>query len=492
MTRLDPQHYLPIVEGMAHTRILCVGDVMLDRFMYGSVDRISPESPIPVFSHERESRMLGGAGNVVRNLLSLGADVTMVSVVGDDAVGNQLTALVGEEARLLPYLICEQHRISSKKTRYVAAGQQLLRADHETKAPISEVSASRLLETVTSELNGHGALILSDYGKGVLTPAVCTSLIAAAKKAHIPVLVDPKHPDISVYAGCDILSPNLRELAQYAGEASLTNTAAIVAAGQLLCRDHGIGHILVTRGKDGMVLISPQGMVAETHARAREVFDVSGAGDTVIATLALTIATGADLQDAMQLSNIAAGIVVGRLGTAVVYRDDITAALYMQQTREHHRKIMPADIAKDVIAGWKRDGLRVGFTNGCFDIMHAGHVSLLQDAKSQCDRLVVGMNTDASVTRLKGPTRPVNAENDRAHLLAAISSVDAVVLFDDDTPLTLLEILRPDILMKGADYSKEQVVGWEMVESYGGRVHLIPLKEGYSTTNMIQKMAKNA
>lgn len=485
----NPNHFLPIIAQLEGQSVLCVGDVMLDRFMYGSVDRISPESPIPVFAHGHEARMLGGAGNVVRNLLSLGAEATLVSVIGDDAVGNQLTGLVGQEQHLLPYLITEKGRISTKKTRYVASGQQLLRADHETKQPISAATQTRLLEDALSELPRHKALILSDYGKGVLTAQVCRTLIEAAQTHNVPVLVDPKQREFSVYAGATVLSPNLKELAAAAGVEGFVSATEIAEAAASMCRTHGIAYVLVTRGKDGMLLADKNGEVAQVEATAHEVFDVSGAGDTAIATLALAVASGASVADAMMLGNLAAGVVVGRLGTAVVYRTDLTSALYMQQSAQQQRKMLPLNIACDVVAGWKRDGLRVGFTNGCFDIMHAGHVTLLHDAKAQCDRLIVGLNSDASVSRLKGPTRPVNMSVDRAQLLAALSMVDLVVVFEEDTPLKLLEALQPDILMKGADYSKEQVVGWQMVEAYGGKIVLLPLKEGYSTTDIIKKVS---
>ncbi len=468
--------------------LLCVGDVMLDRFIYGRVDRISPEAPIPVFSAEREARMLGGAGNVVRNLLSLGASASFASVVGDDLVATQLTALVGEEERLVPYLITERGRISTKKTRYVAASQQLLRSDSETKAPIRDETAQKILDLILPELATHQALILSDYGKGVLTPELCARLILEARAQSIPVFVDPKARDVSIYAGATVLSPNLKELALASGVDGFANDAAIIAAAQALVRAHRFHYVLVTRGERGMTLVDAEGLVSHADATAQQVFDVSGAGDTVIATLAATYAAGAPMPLAMELANLAGGIVVGRLGTAVVHREDLTAALYTHRAMALQQKILPAETARAMVTNWQREGLTVGFTNGCFDIMHAGHIQLLSDAKARCDKLIVALNTDASVRGLKGPTRPVNAEMDRAQVLAALGVVDAVVLFDEETPLALLQLLQPDILMKGADYTKEQVVGWQLVESYGGRVELLPLKNGYSTTGIIERM----
>lgn len=483
---------LSIIDTIPSARLLCVGDIMLDRFIYGHVDRISPEAPIPVFTTEKESRMLGGAGNVVRNILSLGAEATFVSVIGDDSVGKHLTALVGAEKHLVPYLITETGRVSTKKTRYVAGGQQMLRADHETKTTLQDTTAAQMLKIIVDEISEHKAIILSDYGKGILTQPVVRTIIDAAKAKKVPVFVDPKQRDVSVYAGATVLSPNLKELAQTMGVDGFHSADAIVSAAQTLCKQHAFEFVLVTRGKDGMTLVNAKGLVKHIAANARDVFDVSGAGDTAIATLAAAYAASGDMTHAAELANLAAGVVVGRLGTAVVYRSDLTTALYTNQALEHQQKILPLNYAQDMVTSWKRDKLKVGFTNGCFDIMHAGHVSLLQDAKARCDKLVIGVNTDASVKRLKGDSRPVNQELDRATLLAALSMVDLVVLFEEDTPIKLLEALKPDALMKGADYTKEQVVGWELVESYGGKVELLPLKQGYSTTNIIKKATSAA
>lgn len=477
-----------ILDRLSDIRVLCIGDVMLDRFIYGHVARISPEAPIPIFTAEREERMLGGAGNVVRNLLSLGASASFAAVVGDDAVANQLTSLVGAESRVTPYLITERGRLSTKKTRYVATSQQLLRSDSETKAPIKADTASKILELVLPEIATHHAVILSDYGKGVLTPALCRAIIDAAKAASIPVFVDPKARDVSIYAGATVLSPNVKELALAAGVDGFANDDELINAARQLARTHHFHYVLTTRGEHGMTLVDAQGLVRHVDATASEVFDVSGAGDTVIATLAASYAAGATMPLATELANLAGGIVVGRLGTAVVHATDLTAALYSNRAMSLQQKILPRDTALATVTNWKREGLTVGFTNGCFDIMHAGHISLLSDARASCDKLIVALNTDASVRGLKGPTRPVNAEMDRAQVLAALGCVDAVVLFDEETPLELLKLLTPDVLMKGADYKKEQVVGWQLVESYGGRVELLALKDGYSTTNIIKKM----
>ena len=433
--------------------------------------------------------MLGGAGNVVRNLLSLGTEAAFVSVVGDDMVGNHLTKLVGAEERLIPTLISERGRISTQKTRYVAASQQLLRSDHETKAPIKPETIAKISDMLLPEIGEYHAVILSDYGKGLLTPALCRAIIDTAKSKNVPIFVDPKQRDVSVYAGATVLSPNLKELAIASGVDEFADDAAIIEAARTLALTHQFTYVLVTRGEQGMTLVDAEGLVVHLDAEAQQVFDVSGAGDTVIATLAATYAAGATMPMAANLANLGGGIVVGRLGTAVVHRTDLTAALYTHRAAQLQQKILPLDTACDVIANWRRDGLTIGFTNGCFDIMHAGHITLLAAAKARCDRLIVALNTDDSVRALKGPSRPINAEMDRAQVIAALGVVDAVVLFNDDTPLELIKQLKPDVLMKGADYTKEQVVGADLVESYGGRVELIPLKDGYSTTGIIRKAA---
>jgi len=477
------------VDDFAKARVLCIGDIMLDRFIYGSVERISPEAPIPVFSMESEDLMLGGAGNVVRNIVSLGAEACFLSVVGDDAVGKQLLGLIGEEDNVEPYVLSEKDRISTKKTRYIAGNQQLLRSDKETRAAITEASESQLMDIAKDVIPKFDIIILSDYGKGTLSPQLIRRIIDTAKEHNKKVIVDPKSRDFGLYAGAYLVSPNLSELANASGRDHFDNDVEIVEAAHALLKEHTLEHVLVTRGKDGMTLVYKNGESLHIPARAKEVFDVSGAGDTAIATLAVAHASGLDLADAALSANVAAGIVVGKLGTAVVYRTDLKTALYTHDTMAGQSKVLPQNLAADAVANWQRQGLKVGFTNGCFDIMHAGHVQLLQDARAECDRLVVGLNSDDSVKRLKGESRPVNAEMDRAMLLAALHVVDLVVIFREDTPLRLLEDLRPDVLMKGADYTKETVVGAELVESYGGEIVLLPLKEGYSTTNTIAKLS---
>lgn len=475
------------IERFAGARVLCVGDAMLDRFVYGSVSRISPEAPIPVITRDSEKSMPGGSGNVVRNIVSLGASCCFVSIIGDDAIGKRLVSLIGEEPNVEPYLITEKGRVTTEKARFISGNQQLLRCDNETKTAITRASTERIYQIAADELPNHQALILSDYGKGVLQEDTVRKLIQQANEKNIPIFVDPKQRDFSVYQGAFLISPNLYELALVAGVDQFDSEDAIIATAKAQIEKHNIQHILVTRGKDGMTLVSTDREPVHIPARAREVFDVSGAGDTVIAALTTAYAVGFSVENAARVANIAAGIVVGRLGTATIHRTDLKTALYTYETVSSHAKILPQNIAVDEVTNWRRQNLTIGFTNGCFDVLHVGHLQSLNDAKSHCDRLIVGLNSDDSIKRLKGDSRPINQEMDRAMLLAALDCVDMVVIFREDTPLALIESFKPDVLMKGEDYSKEQVVGGGVVESYGGKIILLPLREGYSSTKIIEQ-----
>ena len=477
------------VPTLSGVEILCVGDVMLDRFVYGEVERISPEAPIPVVRVLRENAMLGGAGNVVRNLVAVGARPHFLAVVGDDLAGREVTRLVGEHPEVDPVLIVESGRQTTIKTRFFAGSQQLLRADRETSAAVGEASREQILKMADMLLGSVGALVLSDYGKGVLSPAVTRGLIERARAAGVPVLVDPKGQDYSLYGGATVVTPNRKELHE-ATALPVSDEAEIVAAARRLVEGCGIANVLVTRSQDGMSLLSADGAVHHLAAEAREVFDVSGAGDTVVATLAAALAAGVPLPDAARLANVAAGIVVGKVGTAVVYAADLVAALHHSDLAAGESKVASAQAAAERTARWRHKGLSVGFTNGCFDLLHPGHISLLDQAKARCDRLVVGLNSDASVKRLKGPGRPVQSEVARATVLASLASVDLVVIFDEDTPLELITGLRPDLLVKGADYSLDKVVGADLVAAYGGKVVLAELAQGHSTTATIARMAK--
>lgn len=477
------------VQALSGARVLCVGDVMLDRFVHGRVERVSPEAPIPVLRVEEEVTMLGGSGNVVRNLVALGTRVWFVSVVGADDAGHEITKLVGREKGVEPHLTVEPNRKTTVKERFVAGGQQLLRADRETSGALGPLNADTIVGLASSVMEEIDILVLSDYNKGTLTSDVTSRLIETARERGIRTVCDPKGRDYRKYSGCDLLTPNRRELAEATGLPAGTRDEVIGAARQLI-RSCGIGAVLATLSDEGMIHVTAT-EARHVPAEAREVFDVSGAGDTVIATMAASLAAGLDISAAISMANAAAGIVVGKTGTAVVHAAELSR--YMRQHMDHSdgKVVMLENLLQDV-ARWRAAGLKVGFTNGCFDLIHPGHVSLLRQARAACDRLIVGLNTDASVRGLKGSGRPVQDELSRAEVLAAIGTVDRVVLFSEDTPIRLLEAIRPDVLVKGADYTVETVVGSDLILAAGGEVLLADLTPGKSTTSMVEKMASTA
>jgi len=469
---------------LSQGHVLVLGDVMLDRNVMGAVERVSPEAPVPVLRIDHEDVVPGGAGNVVRNLAALGAKVTLVGVRGNDTAGQTLAQSLGGLGGVTVSLVIDPARPTTIKTRYRAGGQQLLRADRESNAPITGDIAKALIAAAYAALDIATVVLISDYAKGVLTDAVLTAVMAAARSKGIPVLVDPKRADFKVYRGARLVTPNRGELRAASGRECSTVELTVEAA-RAVAAKAGIEGMLVTLSQDGMVLVDGAAAPLAIPAQAREVFDVSGAGDTAIATLAAALAGGASLPVAARLANLAAGLVVAKAGTATVHADEIEAALARATTGG---KILGLDAAMERIAAWRRQGLKIGFTNGCFDLLHPGHVALLDFARAACDRLVVGLNADASVRRLKGTSRPVQGEAARATVLSSLAAVDLVAIFAEDTPLRLIEALRPDILVKGADYRREQVVGGDLVEGWGGRVLLAPILDGHSTSGTIGRM----
>jgi D-beta-D-heptose 7-phosphate kinase/D-beta-D-heptose 1-phosphate adenosyltransferase len=476
---------------LANAQAVVIGDVMLDRYVYGSVERISPEAPIPVLAIEREMAMPGGAGNVARNLAALGAHTIFGSTIGRDSAGTELERLFAEDRSIVIHLAVDATRRTTVKTRFVGATQQLLRTDSEHREPMADNTRRNLLERMGDLQSGYEVMILSDYGKGVLDGGFAGKLIDLAKKAGRKVVVDPKGRDYTPYRGADILTPNGPELAEATGM-PVREDADVVKAARKLIDELDLGAVLATRGARGMSLVQKDGQVFHLPARALEVFDVSGAGDTVIAVLAASLAAGASPIEAAMLANAAAGVVVAKLGTATVTLDELSRALQGQSRAPHAENLYDLPHLREQVAGWRRSGLRVGFTNGCFDLLHAGHISLIRQARAACDKLIVGLNTDASVKRLKGDGRPVNGEHARAVVLASLADVDAVTLFGEDTPMQIIRELKPDVLVKGADYTEDTVVGSDVVKGYGGKVVLADLTPGFSTTGTIAKMGGNA
>jgi len=487
---MDRSRLIPLVENIENARVLVIGDAMLDRFVNGAVERISPEAPIPVLRVTSESSMPGGAGNVARNLAALGARVTFIAVCGDDAAGRELASALSSDPLIDADLHADPTRPTTIKVRYLAGNQQMLRADWEGEQTIDAGTASAMLGAATKDIGGYGAVVLSDYDKGVLADGRARAIIDAANAAGVPVIVDPKGNGYERYHGAGLITPNRKELEQAAKRLAPESETIRACAAELIAA-HGLGGMLVTRSADGMTLVSPDGEAHHLAAETREVFDVSGAGDTVVACVAAMIASGADTLDAACVANTAAGIVVAKVGTAVCHAAELIAALHHKDLSDAEAKVLTDTQALERIQRWQRQGLKVGFTNGCFDLLHPGHVSLLAQARAACDRLIVGLNSDASVKRLKGEERPVQNEAARSTVLASLASVDVVVIFAEDTPFELIERLHPDVLVKGADYTVEQVVGADLVTGWGGSVVLAELKEGFSTTATIERLNRN-
>jgi D-beta-D-heptose 7-phosphate kinase / D-beta-D-heptose 1-phosphate adenosyltransferase len=485
-------HSIPSLLGQFHdAEVVVLGDVMLDRFVYGKVDRISPEAPIPVMHIERSVDMPGGAGNVARNIAALGGKATLIGAVGSDSsardLRNQLEKVPSIEARL----IIDLSRPTTLKTRYVAERQQVLRVDAESRAALGTEYVQRVLTEFRKALSTADIVVLSDYDKGVLSNEVTREVLSAARQAGTPVLVDPKGQGFAKYAGATLLTPNLHELQVATGMECASDEQTVLAARRIL--DQGLCECLVvTRGKDGMTIVQKNGDVRHLRTLAREVYDVSGAGDTVVATLALGLAAGGALFDAASLANTAAGISVSKPGTAVVTTGELLASINQSSGRADSGKIFALSRGVELVRSWRDEGLKVAFTNGCFDLLHPGHIALLEQARRTADRLVVGLNDDLSVRRLKGEGRPVQGEVARATVLASLKPVDAVVIFSEDTPLDLITAIEPDVLVKGADYALQDVVGADVVTARGGTVVLAELVEGHSTTRMVDRMAATA
>jgi D-beta-D-heptose 7-phosphate kinase/D-beta-D-heptose 1-phosphate adenosyltransferase len=463
--------------------VLVAGDLMLDEIMRGVVHRISPEAPVPVLEWSHSTQTLGGAGNVAANLAQLGAAPRVCGVVGDDAAGRTLRALLQERHCDMQGVVTAPSRPTTHKLRVVSQVQHMLRVDREVRSELADAMAQQASALLQAQLPLVRGVICSDYQKGFLTPRLLRRTIAAAKAAGLAVLIDPKGRDYTLYQGATVLTPNLHELELASGLPIRSPQELDTAAWQLMQRLE-VEAILVTCGKDGMVLFREDGSRVRIAAQAREVFDVTGAGDTVIAVFGMAYFAGATMQEAARLANIAAGLVVGKQGTATLERAELAQACADRQGGRTGKVATVSEVMQTLDNARLR-GERIVMTNGCFDLLHAGHVRYLQAAKALGERLVVGINTDRSVRQLKGAKRPLVAEHNRAEVLAALACVDHVVLFDEATPKALVEALQPDILVKGSDYEGRQVVGRETVEARGGRVELVPIVQGASTTNLV-------
>lgn len=469
-------------------RILVIGDVMCDIYLWGTVSRISPEAPVPVFESMERRPALGGAANVAANLRALGCEVSLLSVIGADVAGQEIRTLLDKQGIAAAWLVEDPARPTTEKTRLIAHQQQMMRLDREDRSPLDHAMSNRVCEHAQALLPEVDGVVCSDYGKGLCTSGVLGPIFEQARAAGRPIIVDPKARDFSLYRGATVVKPNLAEVEQASGM-RLEDEADIEEAAALLCRQSQVDALLVTRGKDGMSLFQPPQAPLHIPANARDVFDVTGAGDTVIAAFSMAVLSGLSFAAAALLANAAAGIVVGKVGTAVVSPVELRAALQQQESTES-RKVLERDALVRVVQQQRQQGRRMVFTNGCFDLLHVGHMRYLQQARLFGDLLVVALNDDASVLRLKGEQRPLIPQAERASVLAALACVDYVTVFSEDTPLELIRLLRPEVLVKGGDYVPETVVGRDEVESYGGSVEIVPYVEGVSTTHIIDSVLK--
>jgi len=488
-----------LINKFDHATVLLVGDIMLDSFIYGAVSRISPEAPIPVIKATREKKMLGGAGNVLANLVALGCKTDIISIIGADIAGQEVMQHVSDCGASVGGMIEDSARPTILKTRYISQNQQLLRVDREEIFALDDAIEKQIISNAEKLMANANILILSDYGKGVLTPTVIKALIKLANKNKIPVVVDPKGNDFSIYKGASIITPNRNELRDATNGLNISGAvktdADIESTAQALIKQSGVETVIVTRSEDGISVVNKKDKPVHIPTKVREVYDVSGAGDTVVATVAAMMASGANPVEAAEIANIAGGLAVAKLGTAIISQTEIQAALEKGEdtTSQDIAPLMDWNAAKDQIEKWQAQGLKVGFTNGCFDIVHYGHVNYLARAKKKCDRLIMGLNHDQSVRILKGPERPINDEVARASVIGALASIDMVVLFganqesEDNTPCGVLDAIRPDVIMKGGDYTIDQLPEAQVVLAYGGEVEIMPLYDGYSTTNIINK-----
>ncbi|MFH1133485.1 MAG: D-glycero-beta-D-manno-heptose-7-phosphate kinase [Nanoarchaeota archaeon] len=462
-------------------RILAIGDVMLDSYLDGDVSRISPEAPVPVLHVQQERSVPGGIGNTAMNCAALGGKVTVLGVIGKDSAGAKLKAILGKHGVDTRNLVIDPERPTTKKVRVITRQQQMLRIDYEKERPISPAIETELRRRALRLLHQSDAVIISDYAKGTVTEALAKEVIASCNRKGLPVVIDPKPEHMSFFSGATVIKPNSLGASRMAGYPITNQEEALRAGRELLSRLSA--NILITQGERGMTLFERSGRVTSIPTQAKEVFDVSGAGDTAAAVMALALAAKLPLAEAAIIANQASGIVVGKVGTAIVTQEELAGIMESESSK---LKTLPELVR--IVQDLKRKGKRIVWTNGCFDILHPGHTRYLAEARKLGDVLILGLNTDASVRKLKGPERPILNETERAEVLSALCSINYLLFFSEETPIRQLKALMPDVIAKGGDYTVEQVVGHELMEKSGGKVVIIPLLQGYSTSSIISKI----
>ena len=477
------------LESDYRPRIMVIGDLILDEYIWGSVSRISPEAPVPILETKSENLTLGGAANVANNLVAIGCEVHLVGAIGNDEKGDKLLSLIEEKKISSKGIFRFVYRPTTSKIRVIGHNQQILRIDKEDNRPITEETENKIIKFINKTLPDMDIVICSDYRKGILTEKVFSATTHRANNSKKRVLVDPKSSNFELYRGATIITPNQFEVEE-AVPIKIQDKIDLDRAAEYLLNLTHAEVILITRGKDGMTLYPNKEKPIDIPTQAKEVFDVTGAGDTVVSILAMALAIGFNYQDSAWLSNMAASIVVGKIGTAVVTLPEIDEYLHDEMLRTSKAVLNLEELTKTVSLA-KSVGKTVVFTNGCFDLIHGGHIEFLQKARAKGDLLVVGLNSDKSVKAIKGNGRPIKGEKERANIISALKSVDYITIFDETTPEKIISEIRPDILVKGDDYDVNEVVGREIVEGYGAKVELIPVVKGLSTTNIVTKILEN-
>ena len=477
------------IQRFKNCRILVVGDLMIDEYLWGEVDRISPEAPVQVVAVQNEEFTLGGCGNVVNNLVAMGAEVATVGVIGSDPEGELLRKKLNDLGVDTEGIVEETDRCTTRKTRIIAANQHVLRIDRENRKDISEKTVQSNLRAISDKIGSMDLVLISDYGKGVVSQSLLAPLARAAKENGKLTIADPKGIDLRKYAGITVLTPNKKEASAAAG-IEIRTASDLIATGNKILRSAKVESLLITCGKEGMVLFERNEASHRIRSDARQVFDVSGAGDTVVAVLGLALASGANLREAARIANTAAGIVVGKVGTATVSPDELSAALNPFQDAASSKQVQTADLAK-LSENLNRRRKKIVLTNGCFDLLHAGHIQLFSASKQLGDILVVAIDDDKSVAALKGSGRPVLKAKERVQILSALDSVDHVVVFSTGELDSIIKALGPAVLTKGSNYTSDRVYGHDLVEKIGGRVVLIPIREDTSSSRIIDTIKKN-
>jgi D-beta-D-heptose 7-phosphate kinase/D-beta-D-heptose 1-phosphate adenosyltransferase len=468
-------------------KVLCVGDLILDHYVHGNIDRISPEAPIPVLkADDRNYNILGGCGNVARNICSANSKCHLISIVGNDNDGLKIREIIKEIKNLTFNLIIDKNRCTTKKTRYVCENQQILRVDNEIESPISEVLETKIIKLLKNKINDYDVIVLSDYNKGVLTDTLIKKIIKIAQHFKKILIVDPKKKDFSVYAGATFITPNIKELKSSVNTFDINSKNnddnLVIKLSKQIINKFKFKAVITTRSSDGISVVTDVGSFFHLPSEAKEVFDVSGAGDTVLAYLSTSISKGKSLESSVKISNIAAGLAVGKFGTSVVSIGEVDNIKQIKNI-----KVVTNQNLSKALKDYDSNKI-IGFTNGCFDLLHTGHISYLKSAKQKCDILILGLNSDESIRKLKGKNRPIVEQKDRVEILSSFPFIDRIVVFDEVTPIKLIKRIKPNIIFKGKDYKKKDVVGFRESKKWQGRVILIDFIQNKSTTNLIERI----